>query len=255
MTSAVAGKPDPGKAAPTEQQLRLSRDSRRSGCASASSSSTPSSSAASRPSRPRPRASSTTCRCAWAAMCLTFYMVASAGGMVLGGFLAADPSALREDRRRRLRHRRGDRADVGFAPMPPMAVPVLFALMGVASGVAGPSRDLIVKRAAPAERDRPGLRRRLLRARHRPGGRAARLRPADGHASSVGRLARHRDRAGAADHDRVQRPPRAPHGADAGDGLTARLRRRCGAARCRSRAPRRSGRFHQFSDEKISTSL
>ena len=30
-----------------------------------------------------------------------------------------------------------------------MAVPVLFALMGVASGIAGPSRDLIVKRAAP----------------------------------------------------------------------------------------------------------
>ena len=30
-----------------------------------------------------------------------------------------------------------------------MAVPVLFALMGVAAGVAGPSRDLIVKRAAP----------------------------------------------------------------------------------------------------------
>ena len=28
-------------------------------------------------------------------------------------------------------------------------VPVLFALMGVASGMAGPSRDLIVKRAAP----------------------------------------------------------------------------------------------------------
>ena len=28
----------------------------------------------------------------WAAMCLTVYMVASAGGMVLGGFLAADPS-------------------------------------------------------------------------------------------------------------------------------------------------------------------
>ena len=28
----------------------------------------------------------------WAALCLTFYMVASAGGMVIGGFLAADPS-------------------------------------------------------------------------------------------------------------------------------------------------------------------
>ena len=30
-----------------------------------------------------------------------------------------------------------------------MAVPVLFAVMGVAAGIAGPSRDLIVKRAAP----------------------------------------------------------------------------------------------------------
>ena len=30
-----------------------------------------------------------------------------------------------------------------------MAVPALFALMGIASGMAGPSRDLIVKRAAP----------------------------------------------------------------------------------------------------------
>ena len=29
------------------------------------------------------------------------------------------------------------------------AVPVLFALMGAAAGVAGPSRDLIVRRAAP----------------------------------------------------------------------------------------------------------
>ena len=52
------------------------------------------------------------------------------------------------------------------------------------SGIAGPSRDLIVKRAAPDERDRPRLRRRLFRARHRPGDRAAGLRPADGPASA-----------------------------------------------------------------------
>jgi FSR family fosmidomycin resistance protein-like MFS transporter len=85
----------------------------------------------------------------WAALCLTFYMVASAGGMVLGGFLAADPS-------------RGEKIiavgfgmaalialTIGFAPLSPMTVPVLFVLMGVAAGIAAPSRDLIVKRAAP----------------------------------------------------------------------------------------------------------
>ena len=46
----------------------------------------------------------------WAAMCLTFYMVASAGGMVIGGFLAADPSRCEQIVGRRLRDRRRDRA-------------------------------------------------------------------------------------------------------------------------------------------------
>jgi len=38
---------------------------------------------------------------------------------------------------------------VGLMPLPAMAVPLLFGAMGLASGLAGPSRDLIVKRAAP----------------------------------------------------------------------------------------------------------
>ena len=38
---------------------------------------------------------------------------------------------------------------IGFVDVPPMAVPVLFGLMGFGAGVAGPSRDLIVKRASP----------------------------------------------------------------------------------------------------------
>src|SRR5678816_573905 len=71
----------------------------------------------------------------WAAMCLTFYMVAGAGGMVIGGFLAADP--------RRCEKIVGGAFGVaavlaltlGFAPLAPMAVPALFALMGVASGL------------------------------------------------------------------------------------------------------------------------
>ena len=84
------------------------------------------------------------------AVCLTVYMVASAGGMVVGGFLASDPS-----RCERI-------VGVGFgvaavlalvlalADFPPVVVPVLFGAMGFAAGIAGPSRDLLVKRSTPA---------------------------------------------------------------------------------------------------------
>ena len=84
-----------------------------------------------------------------AAMCLTIYMVCSAGGMVVGGFLAADPA-----RCERLIGTGFGVASlvalmIGFADLPAMAVPVLFGVMGFGAGIAGPSRDLIVKRAAP----------------------------------------------------------------------------------------------------------
>ncbi|MDQ6638849.1 MAG: MFS transporter [Pseudomonadota bacterium] len=85
----------------------------------------------------------------WAAMCLTFYMVASAGGMVIGGFLAADPSRCERIVGAGFSVAAIIALTIGFAPVAPMAVPVLFTVMGVAAGIAGPSRDLIVKRAAP----------------------------------------------------------------------------------------------------------
>jgi len=85
----------------------------------------------------------------WAAMCLTFYMVAGAVGMVIGGFLAADPSRCEKIVAVGFSVAAALALTIGFAPLAPMAVPALFALMGVASGLAGPSRDLIVKRAAP----------------------------------------------------------------------------------------------------------
>ena len=85
----------------------------------------------------------------WAAMCLTFYMIASAGGMVLGGFLAVDPSRCEKIVGVGFGIAAVFALTIGFAPLAPMTVPVLFAFMGVAAGVAGPSRDLIVKRAAP----------------------------------------------------------------------------------------------------------
>jgi MFS family permease len=87
---------------------------------------------------------------ALAAMCLTVYMVCSAGGMVLGGFLAADP----ERCERIVGAGFGGAAVValiiGLAPVPALAVPVLFGVMGFAAGIAGPSRDLLVKKSTPA---------------------------------------------------------------------------------------------------------
>lgn len=84
------------------------------------------------------------------ALCLSVYMLCSAGGMVLGGFLAVDPTRCE----RVIGVGFGIAASIalvlGFANVPAWSVPVLFGLMGFASGTGGPSRDLIVKRAAPA---------------------------------------------------------------------------------------------------------
>ena len=83
------------------------------------------------------------------AMCLTIYMLGSASGMVLGGFLAADAA----------RCERIVGTGFGIAAIvalllalgdyPAWLVPVLFGVMGFASGMAGPSRDLLVKRSTP----------------------------------------------------------------------------------------------------------
>jgi len=85
----------------------------------------------------------------WAAMCLTFYMVAAAAGMVVGGFIASDPSRCERIVAIGFTVAAAIALTIGYAPIAPLAVPVLFAAMGLAAGVAGPSRDLIVKRSAP----------------------------------------------------------------------------------------------------------
>jgi MFS family permease len=88
---------------------------------------------------------------AWVALCLSVYMAANAGGGIVGGFLVGDGS-------------RSERI-IGFAiagaatvalaiavlPLAALAVPILFGVMGMAVGVAGPSRDLIIKRSTPAQ--------------------------------------------------------------------------------------------------------
>jgi MFS family permease len=84
-----------------------------------------------------------------AAMCLTIYMVCSAGGMLVGGFLAANP----ERCERIVGAGFGVSAVIAlvlaFADFPALVVPVLFGAMGFATGIAGPSRDLLVKRSTP----------------------------------------------------------------------------------------------------------
>ena len=84
-----------------------------------------------------------------AAMCLTIYMVCSAGGMVVGGFLAADPARCERIIGIGFGAAATIALTIGFVDVPALAVPVLFGMMGFGAGIAGPSRDLIVKRASP----------------------------------------------------------------------------------------------------------
>jgi MFS transporter, FSR family, fosmidomycin resistance protein len=84
-----------------------------------------------------------------AAICLSVYMVCSAGGMLAGGFLASDPARCERIVGAGFGIAATIALVVGYAQLPALAVPVLFGAMGFASGMAGPSRDLLVKRSSP----------------------------------------------------------------------------------------------------------
>ncbi len=83
------------------------------------------------------------------AICLSAYMFAAAAGMVYGGHLLRAPQ--RSARVVALGF--GSSAVfallIAFGHWSSMMVPVLFALMGLGAGIAGPSRDLLVKQATP----------------------------------------------------------------------------------------------------------
>ncbi|WP_418128796.1 MFS transporter [Variovorax sp. 375MFSha3.1] len=83
------------------------------------------------------------------AVCLTVYMVASAVGMVAGGFLASDPSRCERIVGVGFGLAAALALLLAFADFPPVIVPALFGAMGFVSGVAGPSRDLLVKKSTP----------------------------------------------------------------------------------------------------------
>ena len=84
-----------------------------------------------------------------AAMCLSIYMVCNAGGMVIGGFLVSDPRRCERIVGAAFAVAAVFALTLGLASLPAMAVPVLFGIMGLTSGIAGPSRDLLVKKSTP----------------------------------------------------------------------------------------------------------
>jgi MFS family permease len=77
-------------------------------------------------------------------------MLSSAGGMVAGGFAAGRTG--NHDRLIAMSFSVSGLVAilVGMALVPMLAVPVLLAVIGFGAGVAGPSRDLLVRAAAPA---------------------------------------------------------------------------------------------------------
>jgi len=83
------------------------------------------------------------------AVCITSYMLCAAGGTVLGGFLASDPARCERVVGAGFGLAAAIALAIGFASVPAAAVPALFGAMGFVSGMAGPSRDMLVKRSTP----------------------------------------------------------------------------------------------------------
>ncbi len=92
-----------------------------------------------------------------AAMCLTAYMVASAGGMVVGGFLVAEYLARGTHCRHGLRRGGDVRARPRAHPGARRAGRRALRGHGFASGIAGPSRDMLVKRSTPENATGPSM--------------------------------------------------------------------------------------------------
>jgi FSR family fosmidomycin resistance protein-like MFS transporter len=87
----------------------------------------------------------------WAALCLTIYMLCAAAGMVAGGFLVQHKSHCETVIAVSLGVATLVALTLGFGTVPGLAVPWLFGLLGLATGVSGPSRDLLVKQATPLQ--------------------------------------------------------------------------------------------------------
>ncbi|MBF9266941.1 MFS transporter, partial [Paracidovorax cattleyae] len=82
-------------------------------------------------------------------MVVTGYMLCGAAGMVVGGFLAGRVARLERTITVCLLATAVLLVVAGTGLLPGMAAMVFVALAGVGTGLAGPSRDMLIKRAAP----------------------------------------------------------------------------------------------------------
>jgi MFS transporter, FSR family, fosmidomycin resistance protein len=85
----------------------------------------------------------------WVAYCLSSYMIASAAAALVGGTLVSDVSRAEKIIAAGFVSAALVALLIGFAPVSGLAVPLLFGVMGFCSGIASPSRDILIKRAAP----------------------------------------------------------------------------------------------------------
>jgi len=83
------------------------------------------------------------------ALCLSAYMVASSVGMVVGGQLLTDPARCVRIAAAAFGVAASLALAIGLLSWPAAWVPVLVGAMGFSAGIAGPSRDLLVKQATP----------------------------------------------------------------------------------------------------------
>ena len=82
-------------------------------------------------------------------MVVTGYMLFGAGGMVLGGFLVGRVVRLEKTISVCLLASAAALVLVGTGWLPGMAAVAVAALAGIGTGIAGPSRDMLIKRASP----------------------------------------------------------------------------------------------------------
>jgi MFS transporter, FSR family, fosmidomycin resistance protein len=85
----------------------------------------------------------------WVAYCLSSYMMASAVAILVGGKLVSDISRAEKIIAAGFVSAAFVALLIGFAPVSGLAVPFLFGVMGFCSGIASPSRDILIKRATP----------------------------------------------------------------------------------------------------------
>ncbi len=84
------------------------------------------------------------------AFVVTGYMLSGAVGMVVGGFWVARSTNLERNITLGLLVAASLLGLAGFGALPPLLAAGFVALAGLGTGLAGPSRDMLIKRAAPA---------------------------------------------------------------------------------------------------------